>query len=105
MPWSLAGVSVTADGANAPLFSVSALNGYQQINFQVPEEANFINPPFTITVAQNGNTGKAQSYLLTASLGEFFMLPNSPYGAFQHSDYSTVTASNPPRRVKPSLVT
>ena len=41
LPWSLAGVSVTVGGANAPLFSVSSLSGYQQINVQVPRKQCF----------------------------------------------------------------
>jgi uncharacterized protein (TIGR03437 family) len=97
LPWSLAGVSVTVGGAPAPLFSVSDLGGYQQINFQVPQEAVMDGAP-AITVTQNGGTGTAmlQNYPLSSSPGEFFTLPNSPYGAFQHAtDYSTVTLANP----------
>ena len=101
LPWSLAGVSVTVGGGNAPLFSVSALNGYQQINFQVPQEAVFaLDGSATITVTQNGNTGtgtgKLQIYLITPwSPGDFFMLPNSSYGAFQHADFALITTTNP----------
>jgi uncharacterized protein (TIGR03437 family) len=96
LPWSLAGVSVTVGGANAPLFSVSALNGYQQINFQVPQEAVFaFDGSATITVTQNGNTGIVTAQSLYASPGDFFMLPNSPYGPFQHTDFSLVTGANP----------
>ena len=99
LPWSLAGVSVTVGGASAPLFSVSDLGGYQQVNFQVPQEAVFANDgSAAITVTQNGATGTAiaQSYPLNIGPGEFFTFPNSPYGAFQHAtDYSSVTIANP----------
>jgi uncharacterized protein (TIGR03437 family) len=102
LPESLAGVSVTFGGANAPLFSVSSLSGYQQINVQVPQEAVFaFDGSAAITVSQDGKTGTGtamlQGYYSTlATPGEFFTSPNSPYGAFQHAaDYSTVTAENP----------
>ncbi len=102
LPWSLAGVSVTIGGANAPLFSVSALSGYQQINVQVPQEVMFASDgSAAITVSQDGRTGTGtailQGYYPTLSTpGEFFTSPNSLYGAFQHAtDYSLVTAENP----------
>jgi uncharacterized protein (TIGR03437 family) len=100
LPWSLAGVSVTVGGAQAPIFSVSGLSGYQQINFEVPQEAVVAGYSIPITVTQNGVTGSttaaAQSYLYLPSPGDFFTLPNSSYGAFQHAaDYSAITAANP----------
>jgi uncharacterized protein (TIGR03437 family) len=98
LPWNLAGVSVTVGGANAPLFSVSGLSGYQQINFQVTEEAVFGNDgSAAVAVTQNGNTGIATAIAqFPTSPGEFFTLPNSLRGAFQHaSDYSVVTDANP----------
>jgi uncharacterized protein (TIGR03437 family) len=100
LPWSLAGVSVTVGGALAPLFSVSGLNGYQQINFQVPQEAGLgAGDSIPITVTQNGNTGSTMapgSYLYSPPLGDFFTLPNSSYGAFEHaSDFSVITPANP----------
>jgi uncharacterized protein (TIGR03437 family) len=95
LPWSLAGVSITVGKAMAPLFSVSELGGYQQIDFQVPQEAVWENDgTIAVTLTQNGNTGSAiaQGY----SLWDFFTLPNSNYGAFQHAtDYSSVTVANP----------
>jgi uncharacterized protein (TIGR03437 family) len=105
LPWSLAGISVTIGGASAPLFSVSELGGYQQINFQVPQEAVLVQGGdylTVVTVAQQGKTGtlnaKAQccSGSTSLSAGEFFTMPNSRYGAFQHAaDFSAVTPTNP----------
>ena len=101
LPWSLAGVSVTVGGAQAPLFSVSGLSGYQQINFQVPQEAVIAGYSVPITVTQNGDTGSTTapaSSVYQPSPGDFFTLPNSSYGAFQHAtDYSTITPANPAR--------
>jgi uncharacterized protein (TIGR03437 family) len=103
LPWSLSGVSLTIGGANAPLFSVSALDGYQQINFQVPQEAAYAaDGSVPVTITQNGKTGlgaaTTQEYLYPPTPGDFFTAPNSAYGAFQHaSDYSVVTVENPAR--------
>ena len=102
LPWSLAGVSVTVGGANAPLFSVSSLSGYQQINVQVPMEAAFMSDgSAAITISQDGKTGTGAGilhgyYPTLATPGEFFTSPNSLYGAFQRAtDYSLVTAEDP----------
>jgi uncharacterized protein (TIGR03437 family) len=99
LPRSLAGVSVTVGGAQAPLFSVSSLNGYQQINFQVPQEALWAAGSILVNVTQNGNTGSTLATSQSSSSpspGDFFTLPNSSYGAFQHAtDYSVITPANP----------
>jgi len=92
-------VSVTVGGAQAPLFSVSGLSGYQQINFQVPQGALLAGYSIPITVTQNGNTGSTMA-AAQGPPGDFFTLPNSSYGAFQHAtDYSAITPANP---AKPS---
>lgn len=62
--------------------SVSALTGYEQINFEVPQEAVFANDgSVAVTVAQNGNkvsaAAMAQNYPFLNSPGDFFTLPNS----------------------------
>lgn len=36
LPYTLAGVSVSVDGLAAPVYSVSNVNGQEQVNFQVP---------------------------------------------------------------------
>jgi uncharacterized protein (TIGR03437 family) len=97
------GIRVTVGGAQAPLFAVAELGGYQQINLQIPWEAQFvaagtpsgITYTVQVTVEQNGETATATLPAVAASPGEFFVLPNG-VAAFQHSrDYSLVTADNP----------
>jgi len=91
-------VSVTVGGAQAPLFSVSGLSGYQQINFRflrgLPRRV--LDPHNRNPKWQHGSTMAAAQ----GPPGDFFTLPNSSYGAFQHAtDYSAITPANP---AKPS---
>lgn len=97
LPWTLAGVTVTIGGAPAPLFAVADLGGYQQINFQVPLEAKF-NPDRSgaqVVVSQNGVQGSATAKA-PDSAGDFFRIPGTLLGIFQHcGDYSLVTSEKP----------
>lgn len=54
LPLSLSDVTVTVGGAVAPLFAVAALNGYQQINFEVPQEATIDNDGSAQIIVQPG---------------------------------------------------
>jgi uncharacterized protein (TIGR03437 family) len=103
---SLAGVTVTIGGIPSPLFAVADVGGHQQINFQVPLEANFnYDGTVAVAVAQGSAQGLANvksAYVVWASdyasvtPGEFFRVGGTQYGAFQHSrDYSPVTETNP----------
>ena len=96
LPRTLAGISITVGGALAPIFSVAEGAGYQQINFQVPQEAmlNQQEGTWTIAVVQNGSRITAQLATLQ-SPGDFFRIVSS-FGAFQHAaDFSLVTEQNP----------
>jgi uncharacterized protein (TIGR03437 family) len=104
LPLSLAGISVTVGGTPAPLLAVADDGRYQQINFEVPQEAvfNTANTPTgvattaTLIVTQNGNQGSTQ-VTLSSSPGDFFVLSGG-LGAFQHAaDYSLVTTQDPAR--------
>jgi len=88
---SLAGVSVTVDGVPAPLFAVADLGGYQQINFQVPVQILY----GTLVVSQNGAQGSVWVTTNPDHAGDFFRLGSTPFGVFQHADYSLVTPDNP----------
>jgi uncharacterized protein (TIGR03437 family) len=95
LPASLAGISVTIGGAPAPLFAVADGGAYQQINFQVPLEAQEIQSAFSVVVSQGDEQGSTIANLST-SPGEFFQIPGTSFGVFQHaSDYSLVTTENP----------
>lgn len=90
------GVSVTVGGAPAPIVAVADLGGYQQINFEVPQEAlPNTDGTWTVTATQNATqiTGQVE---MSQSPGDFFQVGN--LGAVQHaSDFSLVTEQNPAR--------
>jgi uncharacterized protein (TIGR03437 family) len=110
LPLTLAGVTVSIGDAQAPLFAVADLGGFQQINFQVPLEAQFttesqLNPDGAtqyittaqVVVGQNGAQGSATAATDPTTPGEFFRLGAgaTQYGIFQHADYSLVTEQSP----------
>ncbi|HSW50586.1 MAG TPA: hypothetical protein VLH09_10445 [Bryobacteraceae bacterium] len=98
LPWSLGGVRVWVGGAPAPLFAVAAGQGYQQIDIQVPQEAQSDGRDMEVIVEQGGERGSARVPLLLTSPGEFFRWPGTDRGVFQHwPDYSLVTPENPAR--------
>jgi len=88
----LAGVSVWIDSLPAPILAVAFLDGYQQINVQVPWEGRF--PPQVVKVAQKGI--EAQTRNVLGVFWSVFFSDASGYGIIQHaSDYSLVTPQNP----------
>ncbi|MCX6618376.1 MAG: hypothetical protein NTZ98_20055 [Acidobacteria bacterium] len=93
LPVELAAVRVTIGGVAAPLFAVADLGGYQQVNAQVPWEAGYATD---IVVAQSGEQARLQAQYLGSAAGDFFRLPDGS-GAFQHADFSLVSAANPAR--------
>jgi uncharacterized protein (TIGR03437 family) len=96
LPFSLAGVTVTVDGAPAPLFAVATLGGYQQINFQVPMEASVSPDAAAIVVQQNGVRGSGTAQWSYAP--DLFVIPGTQDGIFQHgADFTLVTKDHPAR--------
>jgi uncharacterized protein (TIGR03437 family) len=93
----LGGISVTVGGASAPILAVADDGGYQQINFEVPQEA--VPSPdgtWAVTVSQAGIQLTTQVASLQ-SAGDFFWI-GSNLAAFQHAaDYSLVSEENPAR--------
>ncbi len=95
LPLTLAGISITVGGAPAPILGVADDGGYQQINFEVPQEAMpNSDGTWKVTASQNATQITTQVANLQ-SPGEFFGV-QSNLGAFQHSaDFSLVTEQNP----------
>jgi uncharacterized protein (TIGR03437 family) len=93
LPRDLAGVRVLVSGIPAPLYAVAALDGYQQVNFQVPLDAAGGDP--AAVVVERGSLRGIQTVItLSESPGEFFLLADgSP--AIQHANYDLVTAASP----------
>ena len=97
LPLTLAGVEVRIGGASAPLFAVAPLGGYQQINLQVPQEAQFGGPDVEVEVSQQGRRGTVRAPVALSSPRDFFRWPGG-FAALQHAvDYAAVTPQNPAR--------
>lgn len=95
LPYTLAGVTVTVGGLPAPLFAVAELAGYQQINLQVPDFTIGAEGGYQVVVQQGGSQGTA-TVNLSNSPGDFFRIPGTQVGIFQHAaNYSLVTVGNP----------
>jgi uncharacterized protein (TIGR03437 family) len=95
LPFTLGGVSVTVGGAPGPILAVGDDGGYQQVNFEVPQEGvPNSDGTWTVTVAQDGIQLTTQVASLQ-SPGDFFLI-GSNMAAFQHAaDYSLVSEQNP----------
>lgn len=93
----LNGVGVWIDLRPAPILALAFLNGYQQINIQVPWEHKYnpLNPQSTVEVRQNGTRAQAQVTQATVPTSVFFADANGN-GIIQHAaGYSLVTPLNP----------
>lgn len=101
LPSSLAGITVDVCGAPAPIFAVAALDGYQQVNFQVPggAQTRFDGTYYhcVVTVRQGSFEAADDAYVRTWTAGDLFFTPDW-VGIFQHgADYSRVTRADPAR--------
>lgn len=88
----LGGVSVWVNFLPAPILAIAFLDGYQQINVQVPWEGQ--RAPLYVEVFQNGIRAHTEE-TQTSGFSVFFADANG-YGIVQHAaDYSLVTTQNP----------
>jgi uncharacterized protein (TIGR03437 family) len=98
LPYSLAGVSLSINGVAAPLYSVSNINGVQQVNFQTPCETVPGTAIAIITVNGGTPTVIPGISVLAQQPGIFnYAGPSGqPYGfVVRVLDGSLVTPSNP----------
>ena len=95
LPFTLDGISVAVGGAQAPILGVADDGGYQQINFEVPQEAvPNSDGTWTVTASQGAVQLTTQSAGLQ-SPGDFFWVASN-LAAFQHAaDYSLVSEQSP----------
>jgi uncharacterized protein (TIGR03437 family) len=95
LPFILSGISVSVGGAQAPILGVANNGGYQQINFEVPQEATpNLDGRWTVTASQSGFQLNTRAESLQTP-GDFFWV-SSNLAAFQHAaDYSLVSEQNP----------
>lgn len=93
LPKELNGVTVSIDADPAPILAVAFRDGYQQINIQVPWEAQ---TPRVVTVAQNGVQGQTSEFGPASSESSIFLVDADGYAVVQRaSDYSLITPLNP----------
>jgi uncharacterized protein (TIGR03437 family) len=99
LPYSLGGDSLTINGAQAPIYSVSNnSNGTQQLNFQLPcSVAAGSTIPVTVTVGSV--TGTASLTVLPASPGVFqdALSNGTSIAVIERPDGSFMSSSNPAR--------
>ena len=98
LPTTLGGVTVTFNGTAAPIYSVSNINGAQQVTVQVPFEL----APGQVSVIVSSQAGFSAPTSLTLaqfSPGVFFTTINGqPIAVAIRSDGSYVTPANPARQ-------
>jgi uncharacterized protein (TIGR03437 family) len=86
-------VQVSVAGIAAPILAIADLGGYQQINFQVPWEAQNVSTP---TVTQGLN--QASLEVPASQEWDVFFVDQAGSAVVQHaSDYTLVTPGNPAR--------
>ncbi len=100
LPTSLAGVSVTFNGTAAPIFSVSNVNGVQQVTVQVPYEVAGLGTASVVINVAGGGSGTFTVTLKPYSPGLFatnvFGLANQIVAI--RPDGSYVSPANPAHR-------
>jgi uncharacterized protein (TIGR03437 family) len=97
LPRTLAGVKVTINGTDAPILAIVdvARGSYQQINLQIPWEAN-VTSGLAFDVSQKDVVGHASRSLYNP--WPVFFVDPSGYVIAQHaSDYRPVTQGDPAR--------
>ncbi len=98
-PTTLRGVRVVVNGIDAPIISISNMQGTEQINIQVPFG---LSAPGTVRVEihNNGSTATFTVPIFALMPGIFeFPQAGTLFAAALHSaDFSVVTPSNPARR-------
>ena len=106
LPTALAGISVTFNGTAAPIFSVSNVNGVQQITVQVPWEVAGLGSASVVINTPGGGTGTFTINLTPYSPGVFmtnaFGLNNQTVAI--RPDGSYVSPSNPAHRGETLIV-
>jgi uncharacterized protein (TIGR03437 family) len=97
LPYELDGVRVLLNGVPAPLLAVAELDGFQQINLQVPMFADELPQEVDIVIEQGQLHGTARGRSMAISPGEFFRTADGA-AVLQHAaDYKLVTNEYPAR--------
>ncbi len=94
LPDQLAGVSVTVGGIAAPVYSVSNVNGQEQVNFLVPFDVSGRSTPAMI-VTRDGRASASVDVTLAAVQPGVYTIDGSQAIVVHNADYTLVTASRP----------
>ena len=95
LPRQLDGVKVSVNGLDAPLYVVANSNGLEQVNFQVPWEAQ--PPSARVIVTRGGTSSAAVDVAVAAQQPGIFTLNGEDAIVVRASDNSLVTAQRPLR--------
>ena len=96
LPYQLAGVSITFNSSQAPLYNVSNLNGQQQASFQVPCDVTPGNS-VPVTVSVSGSSATVNVVVRSSSPGIFTFNDTDAYqrDVLVRPDGSFATSKNP----------
>ncbi|MEO8025161.1 MAG: Ig-like domain-containing protein [Bryobacteraceae bacterium] len=100
LPYILAGVEISVNGIPAPIFSVSNVNGKEQVSFQTPCEA-VTSANGTVVARVNGSSTTTNGVLISAYQPGLFVWTASSgvqYAVVLKEDGSYVTTDNPAHR-------
>ena len=97
LPNMLAGVSVTVAGVAAPVYSVSHVNGQEQVNFQVPF-AVAGRPTAAVIVTRDGQASASVDVPVSAIQPGVYTSGGSQAIVVHNSDYTLATTARPLER-------
>jgi uncharacterized protein (TIGR03437 family) len=98
LPYTLAGVSISFNNSQAPIFNVANTNGVESVTFQVPCDVT-PGPAVPVKVQANGGTANATTIVRAAGPGIFesYQADGVLRAVLEKTDGSFVTPDNPAR--------
>ena len=99
LPYTLAGVKMSFNNSQAPIFNVANINGIESVTFQVPCDVTPGNA-VPVTVQANGGTANLTTIVRAAGPGIFEWVQSDGVlrAVLEKLDGSLVTPANPARR-------
>lgn len=96
LPYQLAGVSITFNNSQAPLYNVSNINGQQQAAFQVPCDVTpSTSVPVTVSAGSGSTTVNVAVGSASPGIFQFTDTDNFSHGVVVRPDGSFATVKNP----------
>jgi uncharacterized protein (TIGR03437 family) len=99
LPYTLAGVSISFNGSQAPIFNVANTSGVESVTFQVPCDVT-PGAAVPVTVRVNGGTANVTTIVRAAGPGIFEWVQSDGVlrAVLEKADGSFVSPENPARR-------